>query len=207
MAGQARVNNDLTQFVLAGLPHYKTGTIAQDAGRSAVLEQYTVMAYDADAGKWVPWTDVDDIVGAHKPRGIYVGPEIAAATLVAGDVTLTGEYMLVGGKGLKIDKNKLVFENSLTLATTFAGVNFAELTTQFAALVASVNAMIDIFDAHVHDGVTTGSGDTGAPTTTMTDADAVLDDAERIDDTAEEILRDLGIFCGDVVDASGHENA
>jgi hypothetical protein len=49
------------------------------------------------------------------PAGIYVGTEIAAATLVAG--TVTKKQILVGGFPVYVDKNQLVFEGSQTLAS------------------------------------------------------------------------------------------
>jgi hypothetical protein len=49
------------------------------------------------------------------PAGIYIGNEITAAALVAGDVTK--KQVLVGGFPVYVDKNQLVFENSQTLAS------------------------------------------------------------------------------------------
>lgn len=49
------------------------------------------------------------------PAGIYVGNEITAAALVAGDVTK--KQVLVAGFPVYVDKNQLVFENSQTLAS------------------------------------------------------------------------------------------
>ena len=153
MAGQASLSIDLTSLVLSGVPFFKGGTLEQDAGRSAVLAPNTVFGYKGGAtGKWVPLTDIDALDGSNKPAGIYVGPEITAAVIAAGDVTLQDASVLIGGMGCLVDKNKLVFENSLTLASD-----------------------IDYID-------TGGSnGSLG---------------------TIEQILRSIGIFMGDVVDAS-----
>jgi hypothetical protein len=49
------------------------------------------------------------------PAGIYIGTEISAAALVAGDVTK--KQVCVGGFPVYVDKNQLVFENSQTLAS------------------------------------------------------------------------------------------
>jgi hypothetical protein len=51
--------------------------------------------------------------GEQIPMGIYRGEEIAAATLVAGDVT--NQSIVVGGQGLIVDLAQLVLENSLTV--------------------------------------------------------------------------------------------
>jgi len=52
--------------------------------------------------------------GANIPAGIYVGDEIAAATLVAGDVS---NCPIVVGGNVTVNRDQLVFENSLTLAS------------------------------------------------------------------------------------------
>lgn len=49
------------------------------------------------------------------PAGIYIGTEIAAASLVAGDVTK--KQVCVGGFPVYVDKNQLVFENSQALTS------------------------------------------------------------------------------------------
>jgi hypothetical protein len=61
------------------------------------------------------------------PAGIYVGSEIAAATLVAGDVTK--KQVLVGGFPAYVDKNQLVFENSQAL-TSVIKVNGLAVTVE-----------------------------------------------------------------------------
>lgn len=153
MAGQASLSIDITPLVLSGVPYFKTGTLEQDAGRSDPLEVYTVLGYIGGATKkWVPLTDIDALDGSNKPAGIYVGPELTAAAIAAGDVTLQDAAIIVGGMGCVLDQNKLVFENSLTLDTD-----------------------IDYID-------TGGSnGSLG---------------------TIEQLLRSIGLFMGDVVDAS-----
>lgn len=153
MTGQASLAIDLTPIVLSGYPFLKAGTLETDGGRSAPLEVYTVLGYKGGAtAKWVPLTDIDALDGSNQPAGIYVGPEITAAAIAAGDVTLQDASVIVGGLGCVLDQNKLVFENSLTLATD-----------------------IDYID-------TGGSnGSLG---------------------TIEQLLRKLGLFMGDIVNAS-----
>lgn len=48
------------------------------------------------------------------PAGIYIGEEVTAAALVAGDVA-NKPIVVLGSDGLTIDKNQLVLENSLAL--------------------------------------------------------------------------------------------
>lgn len=61
------------------------------------------------------------------PAGIYIGTEIAAATLVAGDVTK--KQVCVGGFPVYIDKNQMVFENSQAL-TSVIKVNGLAVTVE-----------------------------------------------------------------------------
>lgn len=52
-------------------------------------------------------------ISASIPAGIFWGEDIAAASLVAGDVT--NQKLLVGGSNYILDEAKIVLENSLTL--------------------------------------------------------------------------------------------
>lgn len=61
------------------------------------------------------------------PAGIYIGTSIAAASLVAGDVTK--KQVLVGGFPVYVDKNQLVFENSQAL-TSVIKVNGLAVTVE-----------------------------------------------------------------------------
>jgi hypothetical protein len=157
MSRQTSLDIDLTAFILNGVPYHKGGTLEQDAQRSAVLARFTVLGYKGGStAKWVPLTDIDALDGSNKPTGIYVGPVITAAAIVEGDVTLDPDSVIVGGMGCVVDKNKVVLENSLTLATD-----------------------IDYID-------TGGSnGSLG---------------------TIEQLLRNIGIFMGDIVNTDGFEN-
>ncbi len=58
--------------------------------------------------------------GQNLPAGIYTGPEITAAALVAGDIA--DSPILVGG-GVLIDKSQVVLENSLTLNDVVVAIN------------------------------------------------------------------------------------
>lgn len=91
--------------------------IAQDAGRTAVLAPYTLMAKIAASGKWVPFTNEAATDGSAIPQGIYIGNEIAAATLVAGDVS----NVEIAEGNFIYTKDLLVIENSKTLDTVITG--------------------------------------------------------------------------------------
>lgn len=120
MAGiQVISQQDTRDFYLSGMAISKDQeTLLTDAGRVAALAPYTLMAKVLATGKWVPFTDETAIDGTAIPSGVYLGAEIAAATIVAGDVV--DLPILVGGDSLVIDENFLVIENSKTLATIIA---------------------------------------------------------------------------------------
>ena len=108
MAVQTRSNNDTTPFILAGQSLIKKGTIVKDAGRTTVLKKYTVLAQVASTGKYTPYVSASQITGASVPSAIYLGDDIAAADLVAGDIEDVD--ILVGG-GCLVDKNQVVFDD------------------------------------------------------------------------------------------------
>lgn len=123
MGVQDRLNIDTTPFILENWPTGKRidkATIAQDAGRVAPLVSRTLMAQIAASGKWVPFTDETATDGSGIPSGIYdpgnTLDDIAAATLVAGDVT----DVPILTTGAVFDEEKLVIENSKTLDTIIA---------------------------------------------------------------------------------------
>ena len=115
MSVQISANAANLAFIKHGMPAVSrtNQTIAQDAGRSAALAPFTLMAKVAASGKWTPFIDETATDGTAIPQGIYIGSSIAAATLVAGDVSnveiLTGNAIY--------DKNLLVIEASKTLDT------------------------------------------------------------------------------------------
>lgn len=115
MAVQGRTDFTNYPFWIGGDPiHRDAETIKQDAGRATVLKKFTVMAQVASTRKWVPLTDVAAAAtGENVARGIYIGEDIAAATLVAGDVVNCP--IVVGGALAIFDTQQVVLENSLTL--------------------------------------------------------------------------------------------
>ena len=122
MAVQSRQDYSSTPFILQGSGLSKTKqTLLQDAGRSGDLLRHTLMAYNPTTAKWVPYTDETATDGTQIPAGIIMA-SVTEASIIAGDVI--NIPILV--RGLVVDKNALVIENSLTLATIVnvpAGLN------------------------------------------------------------------------------------
>ena len=108
MAVQTRVNNDTTPFILGGQSLIKKGVIAQNGARTTVLKKYTVLAQVASTGKYTPYVSGTTTTGASVLSAIYMGDDIAAADLVAGDIEDVD--ILVGG-GCLVDKNQVVFDD------------------------------------------------------------------------------------------------
>ena len=120
MAVQTRVNNDTTPFVLGCQSLIKKGVIAQNGARTTVLKKYTVLAQVASTGKYTPYVSGTTTTGASVPTAIYMGDDIAAADLVAGDIEDVD--ILVGG-GCLVDKNQVVFDDgTLTNASVVIAI-------------------------------------------------------------------------------------
>ena len=85
-----------------------TQTIKANGSRTEDLKCNTVMGYDVATQKWTPFisTAVD---GTAHHVGIYAGPDIPFADIVAGDVT--GVDIIVGGDAIAvIREDQIVFE-------------------------------------------------------------------------------------------------
>lgn len=116
MALQGRTDQKNFPLIADGAAICKDNeTILTDGARATVLKRGTVMAQVAASKKWVPLTDVAAVDGSNVARGIYIGEDIAAATIVAGDVA--GCPIIVYGRPCIFDAQLLVLENSLTLNT------------------------------------------------------------------------------------------
>jgi len=126
MSVQSRTNNINKPFILSGDSLIRNNeTILQDAGRTAVLAPFTVMAKVAASQKWVPFTDETAVDGGAIPQGIYLGPEIAAADLVAGDVIAP---TILIGDGI-IDEAQLILDEGATTLDTVITVGTTDLRT------------------------------------------------------------------------------
>ena len=124
MSVQAESNNSSVPFIRLANPAVidEEAVLSQDAGRTTVLASKTLMAKIAATQKWEPFTDETATDGTALPQGIYVGPDITAAALVAGDVV--DNQILVGAA--LIDANQLVIENSKTLDTVINATGGAD---------------------------------------------------------------------------------
>lgn len=115
MAVQSSLDVSNIPFILSGVGLARDDqVILTDAGRAIPLAPFTVMAKVAATGKWVPFTNEAATDGTAIPQGIYIGDEIAAADIVAGDVS---DAFILVGKDVTVDVNQLVIENSKTLDT------------------------------------------------------------------------------------------
>lgn len=114
MAMQNQLDNSTRPFILYNYPsNRKKGTIKQDLSRATVLKQYTVLGKIAATGLYVPLTSATATDGSAIPAGIYIGEDIPAATLVAGNVTDCD----ILTSGARFDEALLVLENSVTIDT------------------------------------------------------------------------------------------
>jgi len=119
MAVQSSQTNNSFPFILGGVGFIKDSqTILTDGSRTVPLKQYTVMSQIASTGKWAPWLNANlgNNTGLQYPFGIYMGDDIAAATLAAGDVTQVN--ILYAGHGCEVDVSQLVFDKGSTGAGT-----------------------------------------------------------------------------------------
>ena len=91
--------------------------IIQDAGRATPLLYGTLMAKIALSGKYTPFISEVAIDGTALPSAIYLGADIPAADLVAGDIADTTH--LLGGT-VVVDENRIVIEAAKTLDTVIA---------------------------------------------------------------------------------------
>ena len=78
----------------------------------AVGDKFSVLV--AAVNKWVPF-DPAGVDGRQIPRGIFAGDDIAAASLVGGDVTPVP--IIVAGVGATFDCSLLTIENGATIDT------------------------------------------------------------------------------------------
>ena len=117
MSVESSANINTNPFVLSGNPFSRNGEILlQDAGRAVPLVKFTLLAQVVATSKWVPFDDLVTVeTGISVPRGIYLGDDITAADIVAGDIADLS--VLVGGMGVTYDDSQLVIENSLLLTS------------------------------------------------------------------------------------------
>jgi len=121
MAVQATQNNITVPFIRDGESFTMDNEVVlTDGKRSGDMAPYTLMAQDPSTEKWVPLTDETAVDGTELPAGILM-INLTEAQIQAADVVDVS--ILVGGRGLVIDENQLVIENSLDLATVIGSKN------------------------------------------------------------------------------------
>jgi hypothetical protein len=121
MGVQASQNNNSFPLILGGVGFIKDSqTLLTDAARTVPLYRYTLMSQVASSGKWVPWlaANLGGTTGTQYPMGIYMGDDVTAAALAAGDVT--GQNILYAGHGCELDASQLVFDLGSTGGGTAA---------------------------------------------------------------------------------------
>ena len=124
MSVQNSLNVSTKILIRDGITKYKNGTIAQDAARTTSLLFGTVMAYNVVNQNWVPWNNAAALQGEAIPRGVYVGEDILAATLVAGDVE---DCPIVVGGLCELDAELIVYDDDTLTAATVVGVSNGEM--------------------------------------------------------------------------------
>jgi hypothetical protein len=126
MALQTRLDVDLTPLVRGGQSAVEQNAILlTDAGRATPLVFGTLLAKVAASGKYVPFINEAAVDGTALPSGIYIGPDIAAADIVAGDIL---DIPVLVGNGVYVDENKITIENS-KLMTTVIGAASPDVRT------------------------------------------------------------------------------
>ena len=114
------VNSSRPLVLSAGGKYLEAETVLQEATRNVNLLQNTLMGKIAASNKCTPITNttLSAVDGSQIPQGIYVGDDIAFASLAAGDVA--GVPILVADA--LIDASQLIFGKGPTgaLATITA---------------------------------------------------------------------------------------
>jgi hypothetical protein len=113
---QHRADLDTRDFILsAERALYIQGTYLEDGGRSIDLEPNTLLAKRASSQKWRAFVNEAATNGEAIPAGIYAGPTILAADIVAGDVDNLA--ILIAAFPVEFDEDMLIIENAKTLET------------------------------------------------------------------------------------------
>lgn len=112
---QTRTDHDTSDFIIRSGPalNVADAVFKQDGGRSIDLEPFTLLGRLASGQEYRAYVDEAATDGTAIPAGIYIGPTIPAADIVAGDV----ENLDVLVYGAWFDESRLIIENSKTLET------------------------------------------------------------------------------------------
>ena len=112
---QLRSDHDSSDFIIRSSPalNITDAVFKQDGGRSIDLEPLTLLGRLAAGQEYRAYVDEAATDGTAIPAGIYIGPVIPAADIVAGDV----ENIDVLIYGAWFDESRLIIENAKTLET------------------------------------------------------------------------------------------
>ncbi|MGD9157291.1 MAG: hypothetical protein PVG39_02700 [Desulfobacteraceae bacterium] len=134
MAFQARVDNNTEPLILDGYSYVREADIAQDEQRTTDLLHNTIMAKNATTRQWVPFNDLTQTSGESVPRGIYVGDDIAAADLAAGDIE---DIPIMVGGCCTLNDQLVVFDDDTLDANSIVNPANIEARTVREALMES----------------------------------------------------------------------
>lgn len=140
MAVQARRDNTTEQLILSGESLVRNADIAQDAGRTTDLLQYTVMAFNATNRQWVPFNDLTQTNGESVPRGIYMGSDIDADDLVDGDIE---DVPILMGRSCTVNENLVVWDDDTLDADSIVNPANIEARTAREALAESSGIFLE----------------------------------------------------------------
>src|SRR3990172_4636397 len=144
MAVQVRLDNKTPPLVRNGVPEYRNGVITQDAQRAVDLLHNTVMALNVVTLLYVPWNSLVALEGMAIPVAVYVGDDILAADLVAGNIEDCA--MLVGGAAVEVDESLLVYDQDILNRDSVVGVTNGELMLRDKGFF-----MMDTVDQTLHE--------------------------------------------------------
>jgi hypothetical protein len=130
MAVQERIDNTNEPLILDGYSFVREATITQDEQRTTDLLKYTVMAKNATTGQWVPFNSLVATTGESVPRGIYMGDDIAAADLAAGNIV---DVPIMVGGCCTVNAELVVFDDdTLTIDSIVNPANIEARTVREA---------------------------------------------------------------------------
>ena len=135
MAVQSRRDNATNKLIRTENSLVRSGVIAQDATRTTPLLENTVMAFNATTLQWVPFNSLIAVNGESVPRGIYIGGDIPAADLVAGDIE--DAPILVGNA--VVDRDMVVWDQDTLNEGSIVNPANIEARTALYALQQAAN--------------------------------------------------------------------
>ena len=139
MSVQNRQNNTTEPLILSDDSLIRNASIAQDANRTTDLLKNTVMAKIAATGLWVPFNTVVGTTGIGVPRGIYMGDDVDAADLVAGDID---DVPILMGNAT-VNENLVVWDDDTLDADTVVAPATVEARTAREALAESSGIFLE----------------------------------------------------------------